>query len=80
MVTKCICTPLHLLLHLYTDSLDPSVINLEIDFYMITKIWWWKWYIEDDKKIFSLKNESMYKYLLYSLCMNIIKLTSWLFV
>lgn len=38
MVTKCICTPLHLLLHLYTDSLDPSVINLEIDFYMITKI------------------------------------------
>lgn len=27
MVTKSICTPLHLLLHLYTDSLDPSMIN-----------------------------------------------------
>lgn len=27
MVTKCICTPLHLLLHLYTDSLDSSMIN-----------------------------------------------------
>lgn len=27
MVTKSICTPLHLLLHLYTDTLNSSMIN-----------------------------------------------------